>query len=655
MIVNLHGKSSGQTKPVDLEIRVTAPWGRGERAFEFELGSPSGAVELYRVALVGPPIHAPDAFRKELLKQVACLSQGQDADGKKLPAEDRLAEMIAIGHDLYRKLFPRELREIFADVRGSVSTLLITSDEPWIPWEILHPAEDEDDDFLCMKFAMSRWLTAKASLAPRKHVGRILGLQAGAGAMLPSTAYEIGLLESLCQGESGARGVFPPSVTTQELSRYLEEESFDLIHFAGHSRGQQAARFGSACIALGDRSFRARNISPVAERKLRVSRPIVFLNSCHVSQIGHDLTELDGWAPHWVRQCRCSAVLGPSWAVDDSRALDFAQIFYDEIFAGKTLGEAVRGSRAALRQSAPDELTWLAYCLHGHPGAQISLGSPCSHEETATTSTDSTGGPPSITIRRRIGATSKIGLRAPLHRVRGVPLRPALLIVAVVLVVLSVVFWPRPERERPGGTQPPKNGITDTSAELPIDAETAETKRALHPGVGARSDQPAEPPEPVPVKTETPTLLPVEMGRVAIIAVDAATDGPARDIASAIRSVLGQQVKSIRPSVPQQTSALRSLLESRDPSLLPADGRAPWGAEFLLFARTSQRDLPQSSQNLIGVALTLETEILATQSGEVWATNLQTDTGIGISRDQALVQAAERCLRETISILNQGV
>ena len=45
------------------------------------------------------------------------------------------------------------------------------SDEPWIPWELIKPYDDEpgqeliDHDFLCMQFDFARWVCPAASPA----------------------------------------------------------------------------------------------------------------------------------------------------------------------------------------------------------------------------------------------------------------------------------------------------------------------------------------------------------------------------------------------------------------------------------------------------------------------------------------------------------
>ena len=75
-------------------------------------------------------------------------------------------DIAKIGWDLYDQLFPQQLKEEWPKILakgtpGSLSLLLI-SDEPWIPWEIVNTPDKDGafhvDGFLCQQFRMTRWL-----------------------------------------------------------------------------------------------------------------------------------------------------------------------------------------------------------------------------------------------------------------------------------------------------------------------------------------------------------------------------------------------------------------------------------------------------------------------------------------------------------------
>ena len=61
--------------------------------------------------------------------------------------------------------------------------------------------------------------------------------------------------------------------------------------------------------------------------------------------------------------------VAPLWKVNDYFALKFAQTFYEELFNGKTVAEAVHSSRLAAKVAG--DSTWLAYSVYAHPNAKI--------------------------------------------------------------------------------------------------------------------------------------------------------------------------------------------------------------------------------------------------------------------------------------------
>jgi hypothetical protein len=91
----------------------------------------------------------------------------------------------ALGEELYRDLFPPQLRRAYRDLsRSPVRSVQITSDEPWIPWELLRPYDDDDphhiidDDFLCARFELTRWLAGRSGPAGAITIRRLACLAA---------------------------------------------------------------------------------------------------------------------------------------------------------------------------------------------------------------------------------------------------------------------------------------------------------------------------------------------------------------------------------------------------------------------------------------------------------------------------------------------
>ncbi|HEY2738762.1 MAG TPA: NB-ARC domain-containing protein, partial [Thermoanaerobaculia bacterium] len=165
-----------------------------------------------------------------------------------------------------------------------------------------------------------------------------------------------------------------PEATFDDLGSLLRRGGLGLLHFVGH--GDVAVeRSKDAKIVLQDRPFRASNLSGDLQTAIKKDRPLVLLNACRVARQGWSLSGLGGWAEAWVRTCGCGAFVGPQWVVKDSLALEFARVFYQELDADKTFGEAVTAARKAVRKKDPGRPTWLAYVAYGHPGARLAFGS----------------------------------------------------------------------------------------------------------------------------------------------------------------------------------------------------------------------------------------------------------------------------------------
>lgn len=363
----------------DLILQVQVTQDRGKAALTYSLYDVTGNAGFHFQTIRGPVLEgSPDAFAASLFEKIEKLHEGNDVDGGRLLLEEAEKELADLGQWLYRTLFPPEMRAAYRRFRGVVRTLQITSDEPWIPWEMIKPFDNEampsfEDDFLCARFQLTRWLAGEQSPAPAFQVNRlaVVGAEkARNGKPLPNAMKEREVLTSLAGRHSGVDLASLPDATFDELKELLRKDGPGLLHFVGH--GDVAAeRSNEAKILLKDRPFRAYNLSAELQAAIRKVRPLVFFNACRVARQGWSLSGLGGWAEAWVRTCGCGAFLGPQWVVKDSLALEFARVFYESLEADKTFGEAVTAARMAVREKDPGRPTWLAYATYGHPGARL--------------------------------------------------------------------------------------------------------------------------------------------------------------------------------------------------------------------------------------------------------------------------------------------
>jgi len=369
--------------PPDLEIRVSTQVANGQTRLTYEVHSPSGAAGFHHQpagskAIVG----SPEAYQLRLMQRIEALAAGRDVDGHPLTPQQVEDKLVALGHGLYEELFPSEMRSAYRQFRGAVHTVQITSDEPWIPWELVRPYDDSDpsaiidDDFLCVQFQMSRWLAGRSGGLGKFRVSRLACVEAGQArgeTPLPYAGSERQYLADMAMSH-GIEDSSPNLATGAAVEALLDGGGLHLWHFAAHGNVDLDYPNESVIRLADGRGLRAEDIHGARQTHIAQDRPLVFLNACRVGQQGWSLTRLGGWAAAWVDRCRCGAFIGPLWEVDDRLAYEFACAFYDALRGNQTIAQAAQAARKRIRKMAPNNPTWLAYSLYAHPNARVIFG-----------------------------------------------------------------------------------------------------------------------------------------------------------------------------------------------------------------------------------------------------------------------------------------
>jgi hypothetical protein len=273
----------------------------------------------------------------------------------------------ASGAWLFETLVPRELREVLWRLRDRIRTLQVSSDEPWIPWELCRLTGEEDgrvveDDFLCARFQMTRWV---AGVPLRRRLTlRNLALVAPRDSGLAAVAAERAYFHAL-----PARGVAVTAVPATEpaVQQALAGGTFDGVHFSGHGTFRDANPDRSALLLEGGDRLSPEAISGRA-RNLGRAAPVVFLNACQVGRGGQSLVDVGGFARRFVG-AGAAAFIGAFWSVYDAPASAFATALYDRLLAGEPMGAAALAARRAIR--ADGDPTWLAYTVYADPYAAV--------------------------------------------------------------------------------------------------------------------------------------------------------------------------------------------------------------------------------------------------------------------------------------------
>lgn len=359
--------------PADVELRIMKSPESG--TFRYILHSSIPAVDLHHADMGSMPLAVADP-RTYLATQFAELSQWAASPNR--PATDAehqrvVRDLGTMGEGFFDKLFSPELKAAYWDLvalrdQRVIKSLLITSDEPWIPWEMVKPYDQrtgKSDDFLAAGWQLSRWLSGPG-LGDRLNVTAVRAVIPELD--LPFTRTERDYITGLkLQGVD--IGTFLR--TKNDVTGAASLGKVQAIHVAAHGNFKSDNPDESPITLQGGEELFPRDMQGSWLASLRQDRPILFLNACHSAQVGFSLTGLGGWASTAVREMRVSAFIGGLWEVNDDLASQIAVNFYDNLRRDMTLGEAFHAARMVIRDKNPGNSTWLAYSLYGDPNMRV--------------------------------------------------------------------------------------------------------------------------------------------------------------------------------------------------------------------------------------------------------------------------------------------
>jgi hypothetical protein len=241
-------------------------------------------------------------------------------------------------------------------------TLLVVSDEPYFPWELIWPYGDdwEDDAPWCATLRLTRWLRRDAQgngheAPPARLPFNALACLAPTDSGLLAAQYEHAYLSNLVSAR-GMTDLSPAPPTWSKVMDLLEGGGYDWFHVAAHGSFRAEAPDADSAIWLeGDRAMTPDDFVGLAiERHLRERRPAFVFNACHSSRQDWDLTRLGGWANRLVSG-GAGLFLAPMWTVSDKPALAFAEAFYEALVGGSNdCGGHTPSTHRRSQQRRPD-------------------------------------------------------------------------------------------------------------------------------------------------------------------------------------------------------------------------------------------------------------------------------------------------------------
>ena len=170
---------------MNLELEIAVRRNRGEIRFEYSLR----ADELDRSFNSPAFKEDPNAFHERVTAMMEHSHRGLGPAGEYALNSEAERRLRTFGEDLYADLLPRALRQACWRLRKDVTTMRITSEEPWIPWEALVAVDDEtkaSGDHLAATFALTRWIRGIDPPSRKLEPGLILLIDASASGHGPA-------------------------------------------------------------------------------------------------------------------------------------------------------------------------------------------------------------------------------------------------------------------------------------------------------------------------------------------------------------------------------------------------------------------------------------------------------------------------------------
>ena len=324
----------------------------------------------------------PSAYHQEIYGRLSDLTDMYDL---KKADSDALASMQqtvrSLGHGLWNDLIPQGLQERYAMERAEWrdKSLLVITDEPYIPWELMWPygyqgETWEDDAPWCLTMRMTRWLHRDSEGSglpgpPARLPLERFAFVGPASAALTAVNAESADLKTLMQ-RAGVQDASPRLNDWTQVHALLEAGAYDWFHLASHGAFSADQPDQASAIQLeGQQPFTPDAlIGPRIQSHLFQRRPGFVLNACHTGRQGWALTRLGGWAYRLVGS-GAGVFMGPLWTVTDDSARRFAAHFYARLLEGDTVAEALHGARRMIRETG--DPTWIAYSAYAHPNARL--------------------------------------------------------------------------------------------------------------------------------------------------------------------------------------------------------------------------------------------------------------------------------------------
>lgn len=305
-----------------------------------------------------------DALAKRIRLLVESKAEVEGVAGGPASRVTRTDPLMASCQGLFNEILPirqQEIRFIRDPLCDLKTALLIATNVPEVPWELLH----NGTDFLGLRYEMGRSLRARG---PEWRPGRRDGnwqclIIANPTDDLPTAAVESAVVKESLEGKGIACDYLSgKDASFENVLHHLNSSHYDIIHYSGHiGREEESGEFGF--ILHGSRFFTASSI------RTHVHTPaIAFLNGCNSGAVVQGLTEA-------FLSTGTQMVVGSLFNTPSRGAAAFAKKFYADFLRGVPAGEAMRQARLHVKEMEDCGLAWACFVMYGDPRFSLSVQS----------------------------------------------------------------------------------------------------------------------------------------------------------------------------------------------------------------------------------------------------------------------------------------
>lgn len=291
--------------------------------------------------------------------------------------------LLGTGLDVARTVPPAvwsALRSIAPSSGTRHPSVLIISNEPYVPWELARMPNPLLDPalppFFGVQCCIGRWILCDRLPPPRL-------LAVSSAATISGTYTTLRNLPNALDEAAAVRhlyGAKDVKATAGAVIDLLEASpSTDLLHFAIHGEWDDDGIENGLVMADGE-PLRPEVIAGSLDDAKTKGAPFVFLNACQVGNGSRVFGDCGGVAAAFIRG-GATGVIAPLWSIDDGLAKQLALDFYEAALGrGEAPAEIVRKAREAFARDSKSGIS-LAYQFFGHPSLHLD-GSKLPRKET---------------------------------------------------------------------------------------------------------------------------------------------------------------------------------------------------------------------------------------------------------------------------------